>query len=45
MGRPEMYVGNAATKFDPAGRLTEPGTRAELAHYLDALLDWSRRVA
>jgi chromate reductase len=45
MARPELFVGKAGGKFDPAGQLTDQATRAELSSYLTALLAWARRLS
>lgn len=44
LNRPEVMVGQAESKFDAEGRLTDPKTR-ELVHKLMvALVAWTRRV-
>ncbi|MDP9363017.1 MAG: NAD(P)H-dependent oxidoreductase [Chloroflexota bacterium] len=39
--KPEVYVPNAAGKFDPAGNLTDERTRDQVRRLLAALLDWT----
>ena len=41
---PEVLVGHAAAKFDDAGNLTDPLTRAEIRDLLVALGAWTRRL-
>ena len=40
MPRPEIFVGNAPSKFDTAGNLTDESTRTHLAAWLRAFHDW-----
>ena len=44
MARPELFVGRAGAKFDPAGTLTDARTRDELQQFVDALLAWAQLV-
>lgn len=41
---PEAYVGGAAALFDESGRLTNEGTRAFLAKFVDAFARWVELV-
>lgn len=44
MGRPEVFVGRAAAKYDADGRLVDEPTRRELRQFLIALVAWTRLV-
>lgn len=41
---PEVFVTFAETKFDPAGRLTDPEARASVERFLAAFVAWTRRL-
>jgi chromate reductase len=40
LAQPEVYIGNAAEKFDGAGRLTDQATRDAIGALVAALLAW-----
>jgi chromate reductase len=40
MAQPEAYIGGAATLFDEAGGITNPGTREFLVKFLQAFAAW-----
>jgi chromate reductase len=42
---PEVFVANAATKFDKDGRLTDDVARGLIGQVVVRLRDWSRRLA
>jgi chromate reductase len=42
--RPEVFIGNEASKFDAEGRLTDETTRKFLTDQLLAFRDWIQRV-
>ena len=42
--RPEVFIGNAASKFDAQGRLTDETTRKFLGELLAGLRDWIARM-
>jgi chromate reductase len=42
---PELMIGQAQTKFDDAGNLVDEPTRNELRELLEALADWTARIA
>lgn len=42
--RPEVFIGNAATKFDAQGRLTDETTRKFLSDLLVGFQDWIVRM-
>jgi len=44
LNKPEVFVTNAAEKFDASGRLTEESSREVLAQLLAGLRDWTRRL-
>ena len=45
LNKPEVFIGQAATKFDAAGNLTDEATRTFIMQLLVALRDWTRRIA
>ena len=45
MTRPELYVDQAASKFDAQGNLTDTATRDAVAAYVQALAAWTQRLA
>lgn len=45
LGKPELYVMRAWELFDDNGRLVDEQTRTALRGLLEALADWSRRMA
>jgi chromate reductase, NAD(P)H dehydrogenase (quinone) len=44
INKPEVFIGQAQTKFDGEGRLTDPTARDLIAQLLVALRDWTRRL-
>jgi chromate reductase len=44
VNKPEVFIGNAATKFDAQGHLTDETTKGFIAQLLVALRDWARRI-
>ena len=42
--RPEVFIGQAGTKFDDAGSLTDNATREHIRKQLEALAAWTSRV-
>ncbi len=45
MNRPEIFVGNAAEKFDDQGKLTDQETQERLGKFLSAFLAWMEQLA
>lgn len=45
MPLPEVMVGSAATRFDEDGNLIDPEVRESVARLLEALREWSIRIA
>lgn len=45
INQPELMIGNAATRFDGDGNLTDDTTRQRIRELLRSLVDWSRRLA
>jgi chromate reductase len=44
INRPEVMIGQAASRFDAEGRLTDEGTRKLIGELLTALRDWTLRL-
>lgn len=44
MQQPEAYIGNAASLFDEAGRLTDPGAAALIEKFMAAFAGWIQRL-
>jgi chromate reductase len=44
INRPEVMIGNAASKFDDLGNLTDEATRKYIAQMLDALISWTKKL-
>ena len=44
LNKPEVMIGNAHTKFDANGNLTDDDTRKHIRKLLDALSSWSLRL-
>jgi len=44
LNRPEVMIGNAATRFDASGNLTDDNTREQIRKLLAALVDWTSRL-
>ena len=45
ISQPELMIGNAATRFDGDGNLTDDTTRQRIRELLRSLVDWTRRLA
>ena len=45
LNKPEIMISNCASKFDAAGVLTDEKTREHIRKALDALVQWTRRLA
>src|SRR5687768_8840782 len=45
INQPEVMIGNAATRFDADGTLTDETTRGFIRDLLRNLVDWTRRLA
>jgi chromate reductase len=45
INQPELMIGNAATRFDGDGNLTDDTTRQRIRELLRSLVDWTRRLA
>ncbi len=43
LNRPEVFIGQAQTKFDAEGKLTDDTTRDWIRKLMEALRDWTRR--
>jgi chromate reductase len=44
LNKPEVMIGQAATRFDAEGRLTDEATRGLIAQQMVALRDWTLRL-
>ncbi len=44
LNRPEVYISQAATRFDASGRLTDEASRALVGQLLAGLKDWTLRL-
>lgn len=44
VNQPEIYIGQAATRFDENGRLTDEPTREMVAKLMASLAAWTRRL-
>jgi chromate reductase len=44
LNQPEVMIGNAATRFDATGKLTDETTRGYVRKLLDNLVAWTRRL-
>lgn len=44
INKPEVLIGQAQTKFDASGRLTDEAARGFIRDMLAALADWTRRI-
>jgi chromate reductase len=44
VGKPEVFINQAASKFDAEGRLTDEPTRQAITSLVNALIDWTRRL-
>jgi chromate reductase len=44
LNRPEVFVRNAQTVFDDAGKLVDEPTRAHVRQFVEALAAWTRRL-
>jgi chromate reductase len=45
LNKPEVMISMAASKFDAEGNLTDEATRGFIRQLLEALADWTRRLA
>ena len=45
INQPEVMIGNAAERFDAQGNLTDAATKDHIRRLLQALVDWTRRLA
>lgn len=45
LNRPEVMIAGAAEKFDEAGNLTDEKTKDHIRKQLEALVQWTRRIA
>ena len=44
LNKPEVLIGQAASKFDAEGRLTDETARGLIAQQMVALRDWTLRL-
>ena len=44
INKPEVFITQANTKFDEAGRLTDEPTREHIRKLLQSLADWTNRL-
>src|SRR5688572_28959261 len=44
VNQPEVMIGNAADRFDGAGRLTDAATREHIRRLLVSLVEWTHRI-
>jgi chromate reductase len=44
LNQPEVMIGNAATRFDAQGTLTDETTRGYVGKLLESLVAWTRRL-
>ena len=44
LNKPEVFIGQAQTKFDASGRLTDDAARGFIRDMLVALEKWTRRI-
>lgn len=44
LNKPEVMIGNASSRFDAEGNLTDQTTREYVQHLLVSLADWTRRL-
>jgi chromate reductase len=45
LNKPEIFIGQAQTKFDASGRLTDDVARGLIRDLLVALENWARQIA
>ena len=45
INRPECFVGDVQKKVDDSGRLTDQGTQEKIKEVLEALAEWTKRLA
>ncbi|CAN7365511.1 NAD(P)H-dependent oxidoreductase [Bosea sp. LjRoot9] len=45
LNKPEVMIGQASSKFDEEGRLTDEATAGFIRHLLEALRDWRDRLS
>ncbi len=44
LNQPEVMIGNASTRFDAQGNLTDDGSKQLIRQLLQALADWTRKL-
>jgi chromate reductase len=44
INQPEVMIGNASTRFDQAGNLTDEATKNHIRALLTSLVAWTRRL-
>src|SRR5262249_35292235 len=44
INQPEVMIGNAATRFDEEGELTDQATNDHISRLLQSLVDWTGRI-
>ena len=44
VNRPEVMIGNAASRFDAEGNLTDETTKDYIRKLLQALVEWTARI-
>ena len=44
LNQPEVMIGNASSRFDASGNLTDDGTRERIRKLLEALVAWTRQL-
>ncbi len=45
INKPEVMIGNCAGRFNDAGELTDEKTREIITRFLQALVDWTKRIS
>jgi chromate reductase len=45
INQPEVMIGNASTRFDQDGNLTDDKTKELISELLRNLVEWSQRIA
>jgi len=44
INQPEVMIGNAATRFDAQGNLTDEATKKFIVQLLQNLVEWTQRI-
>jgi len=44
LNQPEVMIGNASSRFDASGNLTDDGTRERIRKLIEALVAWTRQL-